>query len=103
MSAVAEKPTVMVNDDLTNFGVNKGLIVIEVMKPGTPDQLTSRETRDMLMLECRNRGFPIRGISNTPSPFPIDEKGESSDDMILGKAPYIGWRAEYEVSAGVGG
>jgi len=100
---VTEKPQVMVNDDLTKFGTTKGVIVLEILKPATPDQLTSRATRDLLAVECRNRGFPMRGISNSPTPFPIDANGESHEDMVLGKREYIGWRVEYEVSAGVGG
>lgn len=75
---------------------NAMLIVLE---GDNREELVSLEARNAAITAARQFGFPARGISSIPHPYPVNEKGEIITDL---KEPVKGCRAEYVVSTGLG-
>lgn len=82
-------------------GPNQMTLVLEIPKSEPMESLTSLKTRNEVLTMARMRGFPAKGLNAVPQPYPVDEKGETSEDHILGKKPFVGWRAKYIISSGV--
>jgi hypothetical protein len=96
-------PAVSIVDEKTIAnGPTQMTVVVETKPPSTPDILTTPETRNFVLTAARARGFPAKGLGGIPSPYPIDDKGETDDDLVLGRRPLVAWRADYQVSAGIG-
>lgn len=89
----------VVEDKTVNHGSTSMTVVLQSDKP---EELTTRETRDRVIVEARLRGFPARGHSSIPSSYPVDKDGDTDDELILGKRPVAAYRADYTVSAGLG-
>ena len=65
------------------------------------EELTSLDTRNNVITIARERGFPARGLSNVPEPYPVDKAGKTDDELVLGKRPFVGYRVDYVVSSGI--
>jgi hypothetical protein len=72
-----------------------------VVQGPDPTELTSRQTRDAVLVFARRCGFPARGISSLPQTYPVDSDGKTDEDVILGKRPLAAHRADYTLSAGI--
>jgi hypothetical protein len=66
-----------------------------------PEELGSIATRNEVIKFARAKGFPVSGLGNIPSPYPIDEDGECTEDVFLGRKPIKGWQAEYTANMGI--
>jgi len=76
--------------------------MLVVLEGDSREELVTLEARNAAINTARQFGFPARGISSIPHPFPIDDKGETSDALIMGGKPIKAWRADYVVSVGLG-
>lgn len=90
--------TVIRAKDDKQLGTTQLNIIVEGDKP---EELTTMDTRQKVMQYARALGFPASGQGNVPSPYPIDDKGETDDALILGKRPMKCWQAEYVINAGL--
>jgi hypothetical protein len=63
----------------------------------------SISTRNKVLSFARSLGFNASGLSTTPQPYPVNEKGETREEMITDPAhnPFHHWQACYEVNAGI--
>jgi hypothetical protein len=65
------------------------------------EELTTPTVRQAVINFARANGLPnASGLSDVPSPYPIDKDGICDMDVALGKRPYVKFQAEYIINAG---
>jgi hypothetical protein len=75
--------------------------MLVIVEADTPPELTNRQARDAVLVWARRQGFPARGISGIPQTYPVDAKGETNPEVVMGKVPTAAHRADYQLSAGI--
>ena len=88
----------VIEDKCAQFG-NRMEVILEADGPA---ELITPEARAAVLIFARRQGFPARGLNGTPQTYPVDAKGEVNDDVLKGKTPVAGYRADYQVNAGAG-
>lgn len=71
--------------------------MVVVLEGNNPEELRSANARNEVLSYARLNGFPARGLSGIPHPYPVDENGETTDEVVTGKKPISAWRADYPV------
>lgn len=102
MTAASAASAITIVEEKTQMGDTQMTLVIECPKDVNPECLTSLDTRKWVTNEARARGFPARGLGNVPVPYPVDADGQTDDDLIMGKRPFVAFRADYQINAGIG-
>lgn len=90
---------VRVLEEVSKLDTQNAVVVVE---GDNPAELTNRETRDAVLRWARSHGFPARGLSGLPQTYPVDDKGETNPEVVLGKVPCKAHRADFQLSAGLG-
>lgn len=88
--------------DVVRHQMGSTEMTVVVRDNKSPENLTSRETREAVLNWARAQGFPARGLKQIPGTYPVDAQGKTDDDLVLGKRPIAGWQADFELSAGLG-
>jgi hypothetical protein len=66
------------------------------------EELTSMATRSFVLRYANSMmGFQARGLTAVPTPYPIDEDGETDEKLLTGEKPIKCWQAEYTLQAGL--
>jgi hypothetical protein len=80
----------------------RGQHMFVVIEADGPAELTSLSAREQVLVFARRKGFPARGLNGLPQSYPVDAKGETGEDVLMGRVPVAAHRAEYQVNAGAG-
>lgn len=79
--------------------INSIVIVVEA---SSPEDFSSIAVRNQVLAFARSHGLPTAsGLGGIPNSYPVDDKGEVDEDLILGKRPFKCFQAEYTVNAGI--
>jgi len=90
-------PTPEISLDTSGIGTYGGTVIAT----GTDrEQLLSAETRHAVVKAAAARGLSRPGVNNVDV-YPVDSNGVCDEDVLLGKRPAVGFRAEYSVAGGM--
>lgn len=64
-------------------------------------ELEGPGAHDFAKQACMKEGFNARGLSNTPTIYPVNKAGESTDGVALGHEELGWWEAEYRFTTGI--
>ncbi len=80
------------------FTERKAKIVVQAERM---EDVTSPAARSLAVQTAASR-LSRCGISNMPSAYPVDANGETDEDLQMGRRQgVVGYRADYEVQAGL--
>ena len=82
-------------DDLSKVSTGRAEFVVEGK---SIDELLDSATAHLVVQKAAELGFHRPGVSNSGGPYPVDEKGVTDDDLLLGKrGPVAGYRRDFIV------
>ena len=56
------------------------------------------EAKQLALKTAAAQGISRPGISGVATPYPVDENGETSDDLIMGKGVVAGYQVDFPVT-----
>jgi len=77
------------------LGDRQGIVIIAA---DTIEEANSPEARNLALQTAASHGISRPGISGNASAYPVDEDGETSQEMVLGRKPAVGFRIDYPVT-----
>ncbi len=78
--------------------IYNGTVVLEAPRM---EELDSMVARELVLKTAAQHGMVRPGTVGMPSIYPVDDKGEASDDVFMGKKPVAAYRADYMVGGAV--
>lgn len=74
-----------------------------IVEGNSQEDVMSPAARRLVVTEATKNGLSRCGTSGNEVAYPVDENGETSDDLLLGRSekPMVGFRCEYNVTAGI--
>lgn len=77
------------------LGDRQGIVVI-----ASDDMETSMGTaaKQLALKTAAAQGISRPGISGNATPYPVDENGETSDDLIMGKGVVAGYQIDFPIT-----
>jgi hypothetical protein len=85
--------------EVVNVDMNdrQGVITIQA---DTPEKVLGRDAKELVLKTAAQQGLSRPGLSGGESAYPVNEAGETSDELILGRGgPAAAFRADYRVTA----
>lgn len=76
----------------------QGVVVIEA---DSQEEARSMSARQAALTKAAQAGLPRPGISNNEAPYPVDNDGQTDDDLMQGRRPVAGYRCAFTVTAGL--
>lgn len=61
------------------------------------DDLLGQEPVKFAHRAAAELGFPIRGMANQPTPYPVNQNKEATDKVAIGLEPIGGYEIEYRL------
>lgn len=74
----------------------KGFVVIE---GPTQESVVNAAAKQLVINAASASGVSRAGLSNLPAPYPVNDKGETNDDVIFCRngQKVVGYRCKYDV------
>ena len=86
-------------DDLSRVSTGRAEFVVEGK---TIDELLESATSNLVVQKAAALGFHRPGVSNAGGPYPVDENGNTDDDLLMGKrGPVAGYRRDFIVLSSI--
>jgi hypothetical protein len=90
---------VSILDDMTRVSPGRGDFVVAGKNI---EQLMSAATSNLVLQKAAEAGLNRPGVSNASGPYPVDEAGNTDDELLMGKrGPVAGYRRDFVVLAGL--
>lgn len=64
------------------------------------EEVTSATAKNLALSEAGSK-ISRPGISGSPSSYPVDAAGQTSDDLMLGRGRVAGYRVDYPITGGL--
>lgn len=85
--------SVKVNNKLSSVDKNKATVIVECatippLNLAATQELASKYAATVL-------GLSVPGLSNSSGPFPVNKKGEATEDAATGKEEMAGYQKEF--------
>ena len=68
-----------------------------IVQGATQAEVTDTDTKRLVLNKAAAAGLSRPGIASTISAYPVDANGEYDDELMMGKRPVAGFRADYKV------
>jgi hypothetical protein len=81
-----------------NLGDRQGIVIIA---SDSMEEVMGTEAKQLALKTASANGISRPGISGTATPYPVDENGETSDDLVMGKGTVAGYRADFPVTGSI--
>jgi hypothetical protein len=86
---------VSILDDLSKIATGRAEFVVEGKNI---DELLDSATANLVVQKAASLGFNRPGVSNAGGPYPVDDKGVTDDELLMGKrGPVAGYRRDFVV------
>lgn len=72
-----------------------------ILKSKNRADLDSSKAIEFAKEQAIKIGFQARGLSNTPTIYPVNAAGEVTDKLLSGEDPVDHWRADFKFSTGL--
>lgn len=81
-----------------DLGSRQGTVTIS-----SPDmeEVAGPAAKTLALDTAAANGISRPGISGHISPYPVDENGETSDELIKGRSPVAGYRVDFPITGGL--
>jgi hypothetical protein len=90
---------VSIIDDLSRVSTGRAEFVVEGKNI---DELMESATANLVVQKAAALGFHRPGVSNAGGPYPVDEKGDTDDELLMGKrGPVAGYRRDFIVLSSI--
>lgn len=90
---------VSIVDDLSKVTNGRAEFVVEGKNI---NDLMDAATANVVLQKAASLGLNRPGVSNAGGPYPVDENGNTDDDLLLGKrGPIANYRREFVVLASI--
>lgn len=77
------------------FGDRQGVVVIGA---SDMEQASGLEAKQLALKTAASQGISRPGISGTATPYPVDENGETGDDLVMGKGVVAGYQIDFPIT-----
>jgi uncharacterized protein (DUF111 family) len=81
----------------TNCSDRQGTVIVQ---GSTMEEVMSADAKK-LALQAAGSRISRPGISGSPSAYPVDSAGETSDDLMMGRGQVAGYRVDYPITGGL--
>jgi hypothetical protein len=86
---------VSILDDLSVVTTNRAEFVVTAP---TIEELMDSTAANLVVQKAASAGLNRPGVSNAGGPYPVDESGNTDNDLLLGKrGPIAGYRRDFVV------
>lgn len=65
------------------------------------EEVMGPDARAEALKAAASNGLQRPGISGSPSAYPVDAEGNTSDDLIMGRGRVAAYRCDFPVTAGL--
>jgi hypothetical protein len=80
------------NKEASTIEKNKAVVILECQ---TIPPLNSGAASELASKEAVKMGLASPGISNTAGPYPVNAKGEATQEVATGQEPTVCYRREF--------
>jgi hypothetical protein len=89
---------------IKSMRVKDGQQIVNSMKvlvdATSPEDFGTMDTRQKVLIFARQNGLPMAsGLDVTPGSYPVDEEGNTSEDIMTAKKKFSHFQAEYTVNS----
>ena len=70
----------------------------EITLAGSMAELGSPAAAQMAIQEALKLGLNRPGLNTSPGAYPVDEEGNSDEDVIMGRKPVAGYRRTFQIA-----
>jgi len=86
-------------DDLSRVSTGRAEFVVE---GNTIDELLDSATANLVVQKAAALGFHRPGVSNAGGPYPVDDKGDTDDQLLMGRrGPVAAYRRDFVVLSSI--
>lgn len=82
----------LVSKNLTD---RSGVIIVQA---DSQEEATSASARDLALKTAAANGISRPGLSQTPTPYPVDADGNSEGPVLLAQVPVAGYRCDFHIA-----
>ena len=79
----------------------KGSIMTVVVYAAKREDLAGKDAQVFAKQYAISRGFSPRGLSNPPMTTPCNSDGETTDEVVKGLEPIVGYISTFQFAAGL--
>lgn len=80
-----------------NLSDRQGTVTVQ---GDTQEEVTSAAAKNLALSEAGSR-ISRPGISGSPSAYPVDAAGETSDALMMGRGQVAGYRCDFPITGGL--
>jgi hypothetical protein len=95
MATVEDKKVRVVAQKMSD---RSGIVTIEA---DSQEEVMSAAAKTLAINTAQAGGIPRAGVGGQESPYPVDAKGNTSDELMMGQGTVVAYRCDYKLTGGL--